>query len=563
MRFYIATIATCIASLAVTSASLVTLPFGGKLQGVAQNVAYDAYFGVPFAAPPTGSNRWQPPQPPANWTGTRNATTWGNTCLQFDPNAQFSNNFPLYEFLGDLIAPDYTKSAPSEDCLYLNVYVPRGGATSKAVAMFIHGGGLIFGGAAQPVLDGRYLAATARNAIIVTVNHRLGVFGYSGSSELAANSTDGSTANYGWLDQIAALRWIKNNIAAFGGDTGRTTLWAQSAGAQSALWHLIYTNGREQAAGRPKLFQQVVMESPNPPLKPFALSTAQLRFDNLATAFNCTGTGIVKVDCLRALSGSTLNDYQRDLWTGLFRANGAGPYAMAVDGVAIPENAWARFLNGQYDQDVKIIIGNDANEGTGFIREDEPFPTLDTFIQSRAGYINATYRAQIVNDVYPSSNYTLREQKTQWFGDMLFTCADRYLARLWAATNPKVWYYRFSLATNFAKDTILLGSPHASELVSFFRHIPALERLDEYIASYRMSQALINFVVRGNPNIFVQPRLPLPLGFVPPYQLASISWPAYNGAGGAMIDFGNTTIVRTDANSKCDYFDGLYNAILP
>ncbi|KND03799.1 uncharacterized protein SPPG_01256 [Spizellomyces punctatus DAOM BR117] len=552
----VAVAAALVASLAAAGAQIVTLPHGGKLKG-SKGPGFDEYHGVPFAAPPTGNLRWKSPQPPSQWNGVRDATKWGGSCVQFDPNAQYPNNFPLYEFMSDLISPDASKAPNSEDCLYLNVYVPRGGAKNKPVVMFLHGGGLIFGGAAQPVLDGSFLAASNKDAIIVTANYRLGAFGYLGSSELAADNTDGSTGNFGWLDQTAALQWIQDNISAFGGDPTRVTLWGQSAGAQSVLWHLIYTNQKAEAAGKPKLFQQVVMDSPNPPLKPYALATAQMRFNNMVTSFNCAGASAADtIACLRSKTTDEINNYQRDLWTTLYRANGAGPFAMTVDGAAIPVNAWAKFLAGEYDHDVKILIGGNGNEGTGFLREDEPFPTLDAFIAGRFGWVPASYRQQIVNNVYPSTTLTLREQKVGVYGDLLFNCPNRYLARKWASSNPKVWYYKFTEQTNFTNDTILLGSPHASELAYFFNHLPALERKDEFLLAYRMSQAILNFVTAGDPNGAKKPK-------EDKKRKDQVVWPAYTGAGGSVINFDAETKIITDANANCDFFDGMYNALLP
>ncbi|KAJ3034296.1 hypothetical protein HDV00_005204 [Rhizophlyctis rosea] len=586
---------------AVSAQPYITLPNGGVLKGVSvspnpqlhhssspkstsqfttntphhpttQKIGHDAYHNIPFAQAPIADLRWKSPLPPKPWTGTRDATKWGKSCVQFDPNAEYPGNFPLYQD-EPIISPDHIKAPYGEDCLNLNVFVPRGGKDKKPVVLFLHGGGLIFGSASGPVFDGQYLAASQDDAIIVTANYRLGAFGYLGSAELQAENSDGSTGNFGFLDQRRALEWIQDNISAFGGDASQVTLMGQSAGAQSTLWHLIYTNDAAKAAGRTKkLFNKVVMTSPNPPLKPYGMTPAQNQFNNMANFFNCTSTvAATKIACLRNQSADAINTYTKNLWTTSYRKNGAGPFAMVVDGAAIPTAAWTRLQAGQYDTSVKITIGDNENEGTGFIRDDAPdgtgdgYPTLDTFVAARFAWITPDWRAKLVS-LYTTEYTKLRDQKTSLYGDLVFNCPNRLLARKWATTNPAVYYFHNNLSASQTESTYLLGSPHASELIYFLRYLPGLEREDEFVAAWQMGKALTQFVANGDPNAegsqhdddSVQRYLEKMVG----KKVRDVEWPAFKKAGGSVVEWDSKTSVGTDANKFCDLLDQVFAALL-
>jgi para-nitrobenzyl esterase len=179
-----------------------------------------AFLGLPYAAPPLGTLRWKPPGSPVKWSGVRDATKFGNRCQQ-------------WHVWNDYI---FTDSGPSEDCLYLNIYEP---ATAKQgdklpVMVWIHGGGFLAGAGSEP----RYTnpALVAKSVVVVTLNYRLNVFGFLASEDLAREQ-GGHAGNYGLMDQVAALRWVKANIAGFGGDTNNVTIFGESAGsfAVSAL----------------------------------------------------------------------------------------------------------------------------------------------------------------------------------------------------------------------------------------------------------------------------------------------------------------------------------------
>src|SRR5215468_4736810 len=187
---------------------------GGSIEGVAEP-GLTVYRGVPFAAPPTGAQRWREPQPVKPWTGVRRAEAFAPACMQ--TGVSMSGEPP---------------PRTSEDCLYLNVWVPDHRPDERLpVLVWIHGGGYINGATSMPLYAGDRLAR--KGLIVVTVAYRLGPFGFLAHPELTKESARHGSGNYGLMDQIAALRWVQRNVAAFGGDPGRVTIAGQSAGAMS------------------------------------------------------------------------------------------------------------------------------------------------------------------------------------------------------------------------------------------------------------------------------------------------------------------------------------------
>src|SRR5580700_2558805 len=197
------------------------------------------YKGVPFAAPPVGDSRWKGPKPASSWQGVRAATEFSAACYQ-TPYPKMS----IY----------YRDPEPmSEDCLYLNIWTAaKSDKERRPVMVWIHGGGLTRGSGSVPFYDGEALAK--KGVVLVTINYRLGIFGFFAHPELTKESDRNSSGNYGLLDQIAALEWVQKNIAAFGGDPKRVTIFGESAGS----WSVNYLTATPLARG---LFQRVIGES--------------------------------------------------------------------------------------------------------------------------------------------------------------------------------------------------------------------------------------------------------------------------------------------------------------
>ncbi len=197
----------------------------GMLQGTpGKDPSVTAFLGVPYAAPPIGNLRWRGPQAVAAWAGVRHADKFGNICMQ---NALKPGSFYQVEF--------YESPEPmSEDCLYLNLWTAASSSAEKRpVMVWIHGGGFVEGSGSLPSFNGENLAR--KGVVIVTINYRLGVFGFLSHPELAMESPFHASGNYGMLDQLQALRWVKQNIQQFGGDPDNVTIFGQSAGASSVL----------------------------------------------------------------------------------------------------------------------------------------------------------------------------------------------------------------------------------------------------------------------------------------------------------------------------------------
>ena len=196
---------------------------GGRIAGVATPEAtVEAFLGIPFAASPVGERRWRAPEPVRPWAGTRAADRFGASCMQ----PELTGNGP---WTREFFAPPPF----SEDCLFLNVWTPTPRVAPLPVLVWIHGGGFTQGGARAPIYDGSALAG--RGVVVVTINYRVGLLGFFGHPELAREGPGGTSGNYGLLDQLAALRWVRDNIAQFGGDPAQVTIAGQSAGATSVL----------------------------------------------------------------------------------------------------------------------------------------------------------------------------------------------------------------------------------------------------------------------------------------------------------------------------------------
>jgi len=187
----------------------------GKVEGKAE-----AYLGIPYAAPPVGEARWREPKPVAAWTGERDATRYGADCYQSSPG-------PFGPYTAEFIAG----GPVSEDCLTLNIWKPAGKAKGLPVFVFIHGGAFQGGAGSLPIYNGSRLAP--RGAVVITLNYRVGVFGFLAHPGLNAESAHKTSGNYGLLDQIEALRWVKANVARFGGNPANITVSGESAGAAS------------------------------------------------------------------------------------------------------------------------------------------------------------------------------------------------------------------------------------------------------------------------------------------------------------------------------------------
>ncbi|ALC11164.1 carboxylesterase/lipase family protein [Sphingopyxis sp. 113P3] len=256
----------------------------GLLAGEILDDGSRVFRGIPYAAPPIGSARWRPPAPPPDWKGIRDATRFGPACMQ-----------PLLP-VNSLYASE--PRAMSEDCLTLNIWTPKA-AKKAAVMLWIHGGSLLTGEGASPFFDGARLAR--EGVVVVTINYRLGVFGFLSHPGLTAESPEYASGNYGLLDQIAALQWVRSNIDAFGGDRENVTVFGQSAGALSIAYLLV----SPLADG---LFHKAIAQSPylvpTPELQRPAYGLPSSEAIGLEVA---KALGAEDIKALRAIEATRLN----------------------------------------------------------------------------------------------------------------------------------------------------------------------------------------------------------------------------------------------------------------
>lgn len=303
----------------------------GALRG-SERDGVRVFKGIPYALPPVGQMRWKPPVAAPTWTGVRDATRFGAPCMQ-PPSRP-----------GSIYSEDY--AGMSEDCLSLNVWAPAGmPAKPRPVFVWIHGGSLTTGAGSLPLYDGVKLAK--RDMVVVTINYRLGVFGYLAHPGLSAESPDKVSGNYGLLDQIAALEWVKRNIAAFGGDPDNVTIAGESAGALSVM----YLMASPKARG---LFHKAIAESaymiPTPEL------TAKRHGNESAEGIGllvAKAVGAADIAALRAMPAEQLRD-------AVGRGGAYVPFG-TIDGKVLPRQLVDTFDRGE-QAPVPIIAGYNSGE---------------------------------------------------------------------------------------------------------------------------------------------------------------------------------------------------------
>jgi len=301
----------------------------GKVHGKTINEGkVNAFLGLPYAAPPAGDLRWKAPQPPATWKGERDATTFGAHCAQG-------------KVFDDMVFQD---AAPSEDCLFANVYAPAdANPKSKLPVMFwIHGGGYSGGGSSEPRHNGDFLPL--KGVVLVTINYRLGVFGFLATADMAKEA-NGAAGNFGLLDSVAALRWVKQNIAEFGGDPDNVTIFGESAGsfAVSTLMASPVAKG---------LFAKAIGESG-------AAFSSTLAYEPLEAREKADGDwvaslGVKSLQELRALPTDKILDAVKSK---------KGGFPPVIDGVLLTEPVDKTYADG-HQAHVPLLAGWNSDEGS-------------------------------------------------------------------------------------------------------------------------------------------------------------------------------------------------------
>jgi para-nitrobenzyl esterase len=335
--------ATLLTLVTQVSQAAVVATQSGQIRGVAADAigGVTVYRGIPYAAPPTGALRWREPQPPIPWTGIRDASAPASGCIQIVA----PNRLPWTdEFMHH--------GAVSEDCLYLNLWTPVHSGTDRLpVLVFLHGGSFTEGSVSVPLYDGTALAR--RRLVVVTINYRLGALGFLAHPALSAESPHHASGNYGLMDQVAALRWVRTNIAAFGGDPDRVTLAGQSAGAMSVDLLTVSPSAKG-------LFQRAIIQSGPGALAALGIAdgkavTAPLDDAQQAGAEFASSLGATTAAQLRALPADRL----------LARPAGGTPmrFGPVVDGWFLPVDADTAYAAATQN-DVPLLIGMMADEAS-------------------------------------------------------------------------------------------------------------------------------------------------------------------------------------------------------
>lgn len=446
----------------------------GQLTGLyTADRAVEVYAGIPYAAPPVGELRWREPQDPQPWEGVLAADS-------FAPMSMQPQNSALYSSLAQIIGyhdyrislSDNYRDANSEDALYLNIWKPAGEQEKLPVLVYIHGGSLQTG---QPwYADYRGEGLARKGVIVVNMGYRLGVFGFLAAEELQAESENGTTGNYGLLDQIKALQWVQNNIAAFGGDPDNVTLAGESAG--SACVSALCTSPLAKGLFRRAIGESSTATAPQPAHSFRTLEKALATGEETLSRFGCTN-----VEELRKLDAEVLV------------AAADTNHHMTVDGYVLPMTPYEAYRQGIHNEEA-ILQGYNSLEGVPFIL----FANADlkNYESKVRGYFGDY--ADRVLALYPASTDT--EAKDMWidiYSVIFFTYGHNCWTRQAIAGGiPAYEYY-------FTKENGRLGPWHSGEEVYCYGNIPADSRLyddsDRALAEL-FSSYFANFAKTGDPN---------------------------------------------------------------
>jgi para-nitrobenzyl esterase len=431
------------------------------------------FLGIPFAAPPVGPLRWKPPQPPAPWKDVKEATAFGPRCMQ----------------------PELIKSVtfldpgPSEDCLTLNVWTPKD-AAKLPVMVWIYGGAFIIGGSSQPLYDGNAFAR--RGVVLVTLNYRLGIFSFFATSELAAESPQHAAGNYGYLDQLAALQWVKRNIAAFGGDPDNVTIFGESAGGVAVNAHMASPLSRG-------LFHKAIGESGGGPGKssvPYPTLAAMEKDDEKFAKEK------LHADNLGALRAIPAADLVARSAPKLF--SHIPTSSPSIDGYFLTESVTTTFAAGK-QAPVPLLAGFNADEAS--------FESVSKF--------DPNYNVQKLNFALFQKFGIHAGEAQKYFhatnNAEAVRAADDLLANEFLVFSDWLWMedhvnagfpvYRYFFALPAPPDDIKVGigyAYHSDELEYVFGTLdtrpgaqwrPEDRRLSEQMQSY-----WVNFAKTGNPN---------------------------------------------------------------
>lgn len=448
----------------------------GALEGM--TVAHSnvrAFLGVPFAAAPVGKLRWRPPQPVQPWTGVRKAVAFGPRCMQRN----------IYS---DMVFRD---SGPSEDCLYLNVWTPAESASEHLPVMFwIYGGGFQAGGTSEPRQEGMNLAK--KGVVVVSGNYRLGIFGFFSHPALTKESPHHASGNYGLMDQIAALRWVKQNIAAFGGDPNNVTIFGESAGSFSVSDLMA----SPLAKG---LFQKAIGESgASFGAGPNLHSAETLAQSEQAGEKFAKSIGKASLADLRAIPARKLSE---ESVKGHFWPN--------IDGYVLPQDVDTIFAEGRQSH-VPLLAGWNKDENVGNLYSKTRPPTEENLVKAIRKDFGPD--ADQALKYYPHATTAETRQSTENVASDFFTVYDtwKWLEMQNKTGDSPVYRYLFTRTppeplseTDGGIPLVKLGARHSAEIEYVFG-VLKWQKIPWQPVDFKVSDAMMtywsNFAKSGNPN---------------------------------------------------------------
>lgn len=469
---------------AAASDSSIVMTQQGAVQGIV-GATSRSFLGIPYAAPPVGNLRWKPPQPHAPWSTTLDATKAGSPCPQN--------------------ATPFGQASTNEDCLFLNVYTPNPVESNLPVMIWLHGGAFVAGEGSS--YDPSATLVTQGNVIVVTINYRLGVFGFLALNALSSEDPHGSSGNDGLLDQQFAFQWVRNNIQAFGGNPNQVTIFGESAGGISVCANIASPTARG-------LFQRAITES-GPCTFPLpTLATAESEGNTIATNLGCTQTiASQQTACLRTLSTQQLLA-QESTGFDLSQPGSLLPFTPNIDGSVLPQSLTNALLSGQFNH-VPVIEGTNQTEGRLFVAIS--FDLLSNgplTAQQYPGVVQNLVGAQAAPQVlaeYPLSDFSSPDVAlSAIIGDAAFSCSARAADQLLAASVPT-----FSYEFNDVNAPMLFlppvsfpyGATHTDEIQYLFQLTGLASQLDtdQINLSHQMISYWTEFAKNGNPNSFSTP----------------------------------------------------------
>jgi para-nitrobenzyl esterase len=452
----------------------------GVVEGTADPHGVRVFKGIPCAQPPVGNLRWKPPQPPKNWQGVRKADAFGPRAMQR----------PIFSDMR------FRSAGMSEDCLYLNVWTPAKSDTERLpVLVYFYGGGFVAGDGSEYRYDGGSMAR--KSIVAVTVNYRLGVFGFLAHPKLTEESSHRASGNYGLLDQNAALRWVRANIAAFGGNPGKVTIAGESAGSISVSAQMASPLSKD-------LFAGAIGESGSlmGSLSPVPLVDAERIGERYVAD----------------IGAKSLADLRKIPAEELLKAKasaGVGRFPLVIDGYFLPDDPVKLFAEGKQSV-VPLLVGWNTEESgpQGVLGREQP---------TRENYVNALKRlyrdrAEDALKVYPAaSDRDVLQSATDLAGDRFI----RYSTWKWADLHERTGgkpVYRYLYAQPRPRTPPSRGAVHSAEIEYALGNLDTNKVYawtpDDYTVSKVMQEYFANFIKTGDPN---GPGLP--------------KWPAASGPG--------------------------------